>query len=459
MKKKILSSALILCGLLTATTAPAVDLIGVVDMAIKNDPSLKAQAWRRDATGENRKQALSALLPNIAATAGINGGNSSADLSGVEVSDNDIDTENYGVSLQQSVFDWSRYKQYSIAREQVDQAEANYQAVYQLFLLDVATRYFTLLNARDGVKFSRAQEKALKRQLEQAEQRYEVGLTAVTDVHNAQASYDQARATVIRAVNAKLDAEEALRERTGVMFEEYSSLTESLPLERPEPANPQDWVDMALQHNPSVRARQIATNITNETISAQRAGHYPTIGLSASYNNSINNNYPVFNAGGVDLVELESNSMNYGLQLNVPIYQGGRTSSLTRQASYFHNAALDDLEAEQRAAMRQTKNSYNAIEAGIEEVQALRQALISAKSSLEATQAGFEVGTRTIVDVLIAEQSYWRSAQNYSTARHTYILAHLALRQATGILNRDDLETVNTLLQTAEVELLPADNS
>jgi outer membrane protein len=208
-----------------------------------------------------------------------------------------------------------------------------------------------------------------------------------------------------------------------------------------------------------VRARQIATNITDETINAQRAGHYPTLGLSASYNNSINNNFNVFNAGGIDLVELESNSMNYGLQLNIPIYSGGRTSSLTRQASYFHNAALDDLEAEQRAAMRQTKNSYNAIEAGIEEVQALKQALISAKSSLEATQAGFEVGTRTIVDVLIAEQSYWRSAQNYSTARHTYILSHLALRQATGILNRDDLETVNTLLQTAEVELLPADNS
>jgi len=459
MKIKVISSALLLSGIFALTPAAAVDLIGVVDMAIKNDPSLKAQAWRRDATAENRKQALSALLPNISGSAGMSRGNSTTDIAGVQVSDNDLDSENYSVGLQQSVFDWGRYKQYSIAREQMDQAEASYEATYQLFLLDVATRYFTLLNTRDAVKFSKAQEKALKRQLEQAQQRYEVGLTAVTDVHNAQASYDQARATVIRAVNAKLDAEEGLTERTGIEFETYSSLTENLPLEHPQPASPQAWAEMALEYSPSVNARRIATNITKETISAQRAGHYPTLGLSASYNNSINNNFEVFSPGGIDLVQLENNRLNYGLRLEIPIFQGGRTSSLTRQASYFHNAAMDDLEAEQRAVIRQTKNSYNAIEAGIEEVQALKQALISAKSSLEATQAGFEVGTRTIVDVLIAEQSYWRSAQNYSTARHTYILAHLALRQATGILNRDDLETVNTLLQTAETELLPEDDS
>ncbi len=443
-----LITGIILAGLLSSTQASAVDLIGVLDMAIKNDPAIKAQAWRRDATGENRKQALAALLPSISGSASMNRGNSTVDIDGVQVSDNELDSENYGVSLRQSVFDWTRYKQYGIAVDQMSQAEAIYEAAYQAFLLDVANRYFALLNARDGVKFSKAQEKALNRQLEQAQQRFEVGLTPVTDVHNAQASYDQARATVIRAVNAMQDAEEALRERAGVMFEEYSILTEELPLERPQPDNSEDWVDTSLQYNPNVKARQFITEITDATIDSQRAGHYPTVDLTAGYNKNINNNFQVFNPGGVVLVPLESTGISYGLQLSVPIFSGGRTLSLTRQARYNHNAALDDLEAEQRAAVRQTKNAYNAIAAGIEEVQALKQAQISANSSLEATQAGFEVGTRTIVDVLIAEQTYWRSAQNYSTARHTYILAHLALRQAAGILTREDLDTVNQLLET-----------
>ncbi len=443
-----LITGIMLAGLLSSTQASAVDLIGVLDMAIKNDPSIKAQAWRRDATGENRKQALASLLPTISGSASMSRGNSTVDIDGVQVSDNDVDSENYGVSLRQSVFDWSRYKQYGIAVDQMSQAEATYEAVYQAFLLDVANRYFALLNARDGVKFSKAQEKALNRQLEQAQQRFEVGLTPVTDVHNAQASYDQARATVIRAVNALQDAEEALRERAGVMFEEYNVLTEELPLERPQPDNSEDWVDTSLQYNPNVKARQFTTEITDATISSQRAGHYPTVDLTAGYNMNVNNNFQVFNPGGVVLVPLESTGISYGLQLSVPIFSGGRTLSLTRQARYNHNAAMDDLEAEQRAAVRQTKNAYNAIAAGIEEVQALKQAQISANSSLEATQAGFEVGTRTIVDVLIAEQTYWRSAQNYSTARHSYILAHLALRQAAGILTREDLETVNQLLET-----------
>ncbi len=451
MKIKLISGIL-LAGMLSSNPAQAVDLIGVLDMAIKNDPAIKAQAWRRDATGENRKQALASLLPSINGSASTARGNSTVSIDGIEVSDNDVDRESFGVNLSQSVFDWSRYKQYGIAVDQMSQAEATYEAVYQAFLLDVANRYFALLNARDGVRFSKAQEKALSRQLEQAEQRFEVGLTPVTDVHNAQATYDQARATVIRAINALQDTEEALRERAGVMFEEYSVLTEDLPLERPQPDNSEDWVETALQYNPNIKARKFTTDITDATIGVQRAGHYPKVDLTASYNLSINNNFQVFDPTGVVLVPLESTGMNYGLQLSLPIFSGGRTLSLTRQARYNHNAAMDDLEAEQRAAVRQTKNAYNAIAAGIEEVQALKQAKISANSSLEATQAGFEVGTRTIVDVLLAEQTYWRSAQNYSTARHTYILAHLALRQAAGILTREDLDVANQLLEATTEE-------
>lgn len=427
----------------------AVDLVGVHDLAVKNDPQLQAAAFRREATGENKRQAWSNLLPSLSGSASMNWGDNEVSVAGTTVSDSDIDNESYGLSLRQSLYAQSNYENLDIARGQVSQADALYNLAYQDFLVRVAGGYFGVLTAQDGVIFAEAEERALQRQFEQAEQRFEVGLTAVTDVHEARASYDNARARAIVSKNRLADAKEALYELTGQYFDDIDPLQEVLPLVKPLPESPSEWVDIAMQYNPSVISAQMGVEIADSTVKLQRSGHYPTLDLIGRYTNFTNNNYtltddfqnPIANA------EITSEDTQIGLQLSVPIYQGGVVSSRTRQARYLLNAVNEDLDQQQKAVVRATNNAFRAVIAGIEQVGAFGQAMISAESALEATQAGFEVGTRTIVDVLIAQQRYFQAQRDNSLARHTYIVDHLRLKAAAGVLEEADLHKVNEILQ------------
>ncbi len=255
---------LALTGLLLSAPAWAVDLVGVHDLAVKNDPRLQAAASRLEATRENKTIARANLLPQIGVGASLNYGDSETtypnpfpppDKRAVE---SDIDTDSYGAELRQSLYRQANYESLDVARGQITQAEAIYQIAYQDFLLRVSERYFLVLTLTDGVTFAEAEEKAFQRQYEQAEQRFEVGLTAVTDVHEARATYDNARARAIVARNDLADAKEALRELTGRYFEEYDALQEVLPLVEPDPIAADDWVDIALQSNPSVLSSRAA---------------------------------------------------------------------------------------------------------------------------------------------------------------------------------------------------------
>ena len=323
------------------------------------------------------------------------------------------------------------------------------RSIASQWLLRVANRYFTVLTAIDGVTFAEAEEKALQRQFEQAEQRFEVGLTAVTDVHEARAAYDNARARGIVARNSLDDAHEGLRELAGRYFEKLEPLKKDLPLIMPTPATSAEWVDLAINNSPALISRQKAADIAEANIKLQKAGHYPTVDLVATYTQFDNNEFRAPSDGGEtgdfkSILENDSNSIT--LQLNVPSYSGRATTSRSRQAGKQFDAALQDLEAQRRATVRQTQNAFRAVTAGIQQVEAFGQALISAESALEATQAGFEVGTRTIVDVLIAEQRYYQAQRDNSTARHTYIVDHLRLRAAAGLLAEEHLAQVNNIL-------------
>jgi outer membrane protein len=293
-----------------------------------------------------------------------------------------------------------------------------------------------------------AEERALQRQFEQAEQRFEVGLTAVTDVHEARASYDNARARAIVERNSLADAREAIRELTGQYFEELDPLQEQLPMVNPDPNSDEEWVQIALTSNPAVVSAQYAVDIADANARLQRSGHLPTLDFVASYNDFTNNALDLTNDAGeiIRTTELASDEVRYGVRLNVPIYQGGYVSSLTRQARYQLNAVQQDLDVQQRFTVRNTRDAYRAVIAGIEQVQAFGQARVSAESALQATQAGFEVGTRTIVDVLIAEQRFYQAERDNSTARHTYIVDHLRLKAAAGVLAPEDLQAVNAIL-------------
>lgn len=435
------------CGLLLSTPAMAVDLVGVHDLALKNDPQLQAADFRRQATLENKAIARANLLPQLSGSANYNWGDTDTKVKGFGSTSNDKETNNYGVDLRQSLYRQANYESLDIARGQISRAEADYQTALQDFLLRVSTSYFTVLTLTDGVTFAEAEEKAFQRQYEQAEQRFEVGLTAVTDVHEARATYDNARARAIVARNDLADAKEALHELTGQYFDEYDALQESLPLVEPDPANSQGWVEIALQSNPVVLSARAGVEVADANMRLARSGHFPTLDLVAGYNRFTNKNYrDVIN--DIELNEdLQVDDTTISLVLNVPIYEGGRVNAQTRQARFLLDATGSDLDAVNRSVVRQTENAYRAVLAGIQEVEAFEQASISAESALEATQAGFEVGTRTIVDVLIAEQRRYQAQRDNSFARHAYILRHLQLKSVAGLLAAEDLAVVNQLLQ------------
>ena len=447
MKSKLLG--LVSTGLLVSSPVLAVDLVGVHDLALDYDPLLQAADYRRQATGESKAIARANLLPQLGASGRWNWGETETKVPGLELDDSDIENNSYGIDLRQSLYRQANYEALDIARGQISEAEAFYQISYIDFLLRVSTRYFTVLTLLDGITFAEAEEKAFKRQFEQAEQRFEVGLTAVTDVHEARATYDNARARAIVARNDLEDAKEALRELTGVYFEEYDRLQETLPLVEPDPINVEEWVDMALQNNPSVLAARASVDVAEANMRFARSGHFPTLDLVAGYNQFTNEQYVYRDfVNGVELTtDLEVTDTTFGLILDIPLYEGGRVSAQTRQARYLLDATGQDMDATNNGVVREAQNAYRAVLAGIQEVQAFEQASISAESALEATQAGFEVGTRTIVDVLIAEQRKYQAQRDNSFARHAYILRHLQLKSVAGLLTADDLRVVNQLLQ------------
>ena len=439
---------LAVCCLMATSPAFAVNLDGVLDLALKNDPRLRAAAFRRDAVAENKTQAVANLLPHLGASATYDRGNSTVTLADTEVSDSDVSNDSYSVWLRQSLYHQENYESLDIARSQISEADALYQVAYLDFLVRVAERYFLVLTLTDGVTFAAAEETAFQRQYEQAEQRFEVGLTAVTDVHEAKASYDSARARAIVSRNNLADAKEALRELTGTYFEDYDSLQPVLPLVEPSPADAEEWVKMALASNPGIRSVQASVEVAEADVRFQRAGHFPTLDLVARYNDYTNNKYLVRDdfQQPIGTTSLGVDDTTVELLLAVPIYSGGAVSSRTRQANYLFDARSQDLDDIQRTTVRQARNSYRGVLSGIEEVGAFGQAVISAQSAVDATQAGFEVGTRTIVDVLIAQQRFYQAQRDNSLARHAYILSHLRLKLVAGLLTEDDLRVVNQLL-------------
>ena len=240
-----------------------------------------------------------------------------------------------------------------------------------------------------------------------------------------------------------------MRELTGSYFEEYDRLQAVLPLVEPEPNNADEWVEMALAENPSVLQSRAAVEIADANMRLERSGHFPTLNFTASINEFTNNEFLIRDdfQQPIGTTDLQVDDTQFQLSLNIPLYRGGFTSSRTRQARYFLDATGEDLDSVQRATVRNTENSYRAVLAGIQEVQAFEQARISAESALEATQAGFEVGTRTIVDVLIANQRLYQSQRDSSLARHNYILSHLRLQSNAGRLDSEDLSIINQLLE------------
>ncbi|MBL0162742.1 MAG: TolC family outer membrane protein [Xanthomonadales bacterium] len=440
--------------------AHADDLIQIYGEARASDPQLAGAEATNLATSENVDQARSALLPQIGASLkyaqghGTSGGpqfvtNPDGSQSLVNVS---TSSENYNRALSgnlsQSILDLSKWTALKSARATAKAGDATYEAAQQDLLIRVATAYFDVLTAEDALRFSQANEQALNRQMEQAQQRFDVGLSAITDVNDAKAQHDTAVASVISAQNTLDDNKEALRQLTNKEPGELKKLREKLPLDKPNPEDPERWVSVAVEQNPALSSYAFNLDAANANIQSARAGHLPTINGELTYSNTprwSDNSASSFNDG------FHTNNDNWstsvGLTLTVPIFSGGYTQSRVRQSIYTRDAAQDQFELQKRLIERSTRNSYRAVIAGASQVEATRQAVVSAQSSLDATQAGYEVGTRTIVDVLISQQQLLSAQSSYSQARHAFVLNGLRLKQAAGIIEVKDLEAVNALLE------------
>jgi outer membrane protein len=458
------SLALIAC-LVSLHTATAADLVAVYQRALQNDPQLREAEANRLAALESKPQALAALLPQLAGNAQANKERDNgpynqtytiaAPFTGgapiVETQDFDGHTithsRKYGVDLKQNIFRWDNWVALQRADSQVAQAEADYQAAQQDLIARVAQRYFDVLASQDDLDAQEAALDSVNRQLEQAEKRYEVGLIAVTDVQEARASHDSSAAAVIAAKRTVASAQELLREITGDLFDKLARPVEPFEMTNPDPVSEDRWVDMALQQNLSLVSSRLAADIARENVSSARGGHYPSLDLVASsYKahsdaNSINIDGSPYASSMID-----QNQRSIGIQLTFPLYSGGMVSSQVRQATYQHRAAKERVDRVARQTEHDARDAFLGVLSEISRVKALRRALESNATALNATQAGYEAGTRTAVEVLESRRLWIQAQTDYSRSRYDYMMNMLKLQQAAGILSEQSLNALNSLL-------------
>jgi outer membrane protein len=451
----------------SANPAPAADLLAVYQRALQNDPQLREAEANRLAALEAKPQALSALLPQLSGTGIVTREHDTGSSNTTESLSNTpggpaslisfpfdgrivTTTHRYGVNLKQNLFRWENWVALQRADAQVAQAEADYQAAQQDLIERVAQRYFDVLAAQDDLEAQQVALTSIKRQLEQAESRFQIGLIAITDVEEARAAHDSGAAAVIAAKRTLAGAQELLREITGDTFDSLARPIEPFDLASPDPVSEDRWVEMALQQNLSLVSSRLAADIARENVSAARGGHFPSLDLVGSRYKATSNGVDTFTdgmpAGGTTL---DQTQRTIGLQLTFPIYSGGMVSSQVRQAVYQHRAAKERVERVARQTEHDARDSYLGVLSEISRVKALRRAVESNATSLRATESGYEAGTRTAVDVLQSRQLWVQAQTDYSRSRYDYMMNVLKLQQAAGTLSQQSLERINGLLTEA----------
>ena len=449
MRLKLLTLALALAAV--SLPSHGEDLLDAYREARANDPVLAQADANRLSVGEGVPQARALLLPQINGSLSLsqtNGGtggrfqdpnNPNQFLTSSQVGHSR--TRNLSVDLSQTVFDFSKYANLKAAHSSANAQDELYQAALQNLFVRVTGAYFTVLTDEDLLANAKANEDAFKQQFEQADQRFKVGLSAITDVYQTKSFYEAAKATTIAAQNTLDNDREALSQITGKPTGNLKKLRDELPMNSPDPADPDAWVKQALINNPNLLAQKQNVAAAEHNITAARAGHLPTITANVSYGKS---------ASWYENAAIHSNTPSQttiGLTLNVPIFSGGLTQSRVRQSIYNRDAAQDSEEIERRQVKASTLNYYRSVLAGVSQVQSGKAAVESAQKALDATRAGFEVGTQTMVNVLLAIQTLTQAESTYSQSRHQLVLNRLLLKQSAGTASLGDMQTINALLQ------------
>ncbi|WP_425917060.1 TolC family outer membrane protein [Pseudomonas sp. GWSMS-1] len=434
------------------------DLVTVYQEAAANNADLAAARADYKARSEVVPQARAGLLPNLSAGANLSDTRTQVDSPANTSSRSGMV---YQANLSQPLFRADRWFQLQAAQAADEQAALELSATEQNLILQSAESYFAVLRAQDNLASTKAEEAAFKRQLDQANERFDVGLSDKTDVLEAQAGFDTARANRIIAQRQVEDAFQALITLTNRDFNALEGIEHSLPILAPTPNDAKAWVDTAAAQNLNLQASNYAVEAAEETLRQRKSGHAPTLDAVASYQKGDNDSLGFSNnAASANRFSGDVEQRSIGLQLNIPLYSGGLTSSQVRESYQRLNQSEQLRESLRRQVVQNTRNLHRAVNTDVETVQARKQSIISNQSALEATEIGYQVGTRNIVDVLDAQRQLYSSVRNYNNARYDYILNNLRLKQAAGTLSPDDLAALEQYLKSdynPDKDFLPPD--
>ena len=439
MKKRL---ATLMLASIPFNAALADDLIEIYQQALQNDPEYKISNINQATAAESKSQSIAQMLPNLnftAASANVRSNNTkvlprfSGAGFGIEQRfwDNSL-----AVSLTQPVFHWDHWVQLSQSENQIAQAEAQFQASQQRLMVRTVEAYFNVLAAEDNLQYLTAEKQSIEKQLEQAKQRFEVGIIAITDVYEAQAGYDRALAAVIEAENQLDNRKEGLREIVGNNPANLEKLAKDIPLTPPAPEDIGAWANSAESNNFSIVAQFNQAELSRKNIELQQSKHLPTLDVVGEFRQADDGSQFGF----------RGDRENYGLQLNLPLFTGGGTVSRTRQAQSEYEAAKEELIKVKRAVTREVKDAYRGTVSSINQVKALGTTTKSAELAVEAADAGFEVGTRTMVDVLAIQRNLYKVKSDYARSRYDYLINGIKLKNAAGSLSELDLQQINRYL-------------
>ena len=460
MKRTLLS---LVVGISMTTSALADDLMQVYQQALANDPLVNQAKAQRDAAFEGISVSRANLLPQVSAFISYTDVNATS-ANTVPITDENDELVGFafplldfqqtnlqkGVEATLSIYDHTNWVNLGRAEKVAQQSDSQYAQQVQDLIVRTVTAYLGVLRAQDNLEFIKAEKRAIERQLEQTKQRFEVGLTAITDVHEAQANFDN---TVAREIQAENDVEialEDLRVITGKYHSRLSVLsTERFSATLPQPSTVEEWLKIAEERNLSLMVQRLGRDIAEDDIDAARAGHYPTLSFTARYTeddvSQTIGSQPEANLPIQDTTRLNA-------QLSIPIYQGGRVTASTAQARHNYVVASEQLEQAHRQTVQSVRRSYNDLRAAVSRIRALEQSVVSADSALKATEAGFDVGTRTIVDVLDSTRNLFDAQRNLAGARYDFIQSVVTLKQAAGTLTGEGIETLNRGLVASKAD-------
>ncbi|MFS1464047.1 outer membrane channel protein TolC [Vibrio lentus] len=433
MKNKTKITPLILLAMSGAVKADS--LSEIYGLAKQHDPELLEAAAQRDSVFEAINSTRSNLLPQIDLTAGYV-------YQDTDRHEADGSSGNVNLGLVQSIYDRGSWISLNISEKTAREADARYAVTQQSVIYNITEAYFDVLSAKDNLRFVQSEKEALAKQLNQTEQRFAVGSAPITDVQDAQAQYDNVVAQEIQAQNSVENALEEVRAITGQPASNLSVLDiNRFSTSMPE-LSANDLVQKASNENLQILAGRIQKDIAKEQISLADSGHLPTISLTTGYEYTKNFDEPNNPVTGYPQDD-DENLFNIGVSIDLPVYSGGRVTSEGKQAQYQYVAASQDLESTYRDVEKNIRAINNNIRSAIGSIKAYEQSLVSAKSALEATEQGFMVGTRTMVDVLDSTQNVYQAQKNLSDARYQYILSRVQLKQATGSLSEQDIFDVD----------------